>query len=272
MTVLNKCFIHPSAIIDPSAVIADGTYIGPYCIIGPNVLISKDVRLESHVIIEQNVTIGKDSTLHSFAVIGGAPQHTKYNGEPTTVIIGERNIIREHVTIHRGTTLDKGQTIIGNDCMLMVGVHVAHDCVLGNNITIANYTQLAGHVHIEDGVIIGGMSSVHQFARIGKRAMIGGNSGIHRDIIPYALVIGQNSTLRGLNIVGLKRMGMTRADLTQLTDAFKLLFVNEESHFEQRLQQLVDQDGHSQAVQDIIAFIQAPSKRKLTHKQQCADE
>lgn len=258
--------IHSTALVPDGAVIGNGVEIGPYCVLSDNTVLENNVCLKSHVVLEGHVSIGSDTTVHSFAVIGGAPQYRDYKGEPTEVIIGSNNLIREHVTIHRGTLLEDGKTIIGDNCMIMVGVHIAHDCKINNNVVIANNTQLGGHVKIDEYVNIGGMSAIHQFVRVGKRAMIGGNSGISGDIIPYGIVMGDSNSLGSLNTIGIKRMGVSREDLESVRNAFFVLFESDSKPFSQRLQDLIDENNKSKLVQDILTFIKSDSKRNLSHK------
>ena len=220
----NNLLIHPTAIVDSSAKIADDVVIGPYCIVGSQVQINSGTILKSHVVIDGNTIIGENNTIYPFATIGLAPQDLKFKGENSQVIIGNNNTIREHVTIHLGTQDDKMLTKIGDNCLFMVGSHIAHDCEIGNNVILANNATLAGHVLVEDSVIIGGLSAVKQFTRIGKNAMIGGMSGIEKDIIPYGLVKGERAHLVGLNLVGLKRKDIDRKQINILQDFFAQLF------------------------------------------------
>ena len=191
--------IHKTAIIDPKTKISSNVSIGPYSVIGPDVEIGENTIIHSHVNIAGYTKIGKRNKIYSFASIGNDPQDLKYNGEKTELIIGDKNIIREYVTINPGTISDSGKTIIGNNCLFMISSHVAHDCVVGNNVIIANNVPLGGHVIIEDNVVIGGNSAVQQFTRIGKMAMIGGMTGVLHDVIPYGLSTGNRNSLQGLN-------------------------------------------------------------------------
>ena len=215
--------IHTTAIIDSKAKISENVHIGPYCVIGPNVEINENTEIQSHVNISGHTKIGKGNKIYPFVSIND-PQDLKYNGEPTNLVIGDNNKIREYVTINPGTVGGGGKTIIGNNCLFMVSSHVAHDCQLGNNIIIANNVAIAGHVIIDDYVIIGGNSAVQQFARIGKMAMIGGMTGVVHDVIPYGLSTGNRNSLQGLNLIGLRRSKFDNKDILGLSDAYKEIF------------------------------------------------
>lgn len=217
--------IHPTAVIDPSARIGEGTTIGPYSIIGPDVVIGRNGQIGPHVVLEYT-TLGDDCKVGPFASIGLPPQHFKYNGEKTRVVAGDRCTFREGVTVHRGTVLDKGVTTIGNDCYLMATAHLAHDVTLGNNVTIVNGTLLAGHVQVGDNVFISGLAAVHQFARIGKGAIVSGGTMAVQDVAPFCIAQGDRATLRGLNVVGMRRMGVDRNSLKLLKDAYKTVFLS----------------------------------------------
>ena len=197
--------IHQTAIVHPKAKIGQNVKIGPYCIVGENVTLGDCVNLHSHVHIEGITCIGENTTIFPFAAIGFPPQDLKYNGEKSSVLIGKNNTIREHVTIHSGTKLGRMETVTGDSCLFMVGSHIAHDCIVGNNVVMANNATLAGHVVIEDNVIIGGLAAVHQFVRIGRYSIIGGVSAVVNDVIPYASVAGDRAKLLGVNTRGLRR-------------------------------------------------------------------
>ena len=200
--------IHNSSVIDKKAKIGKDVKVGPFCYIGPHVQISDGVELISNVHIEGNTKIGIGTKIFPFASIGTQPQDLKYKGEANTLEIGENNKIREYVTINPGTTGGGGKTVIGNNCLLMISSHVAHDCFIGNDVVIANNVPLGGHVTIEDSVVIGGNSAVQQFTRIGRLAMIGGMTGVLKDVIPFGLSFGNRNYLRGINLIGLKRKNM----------------------------------------------------------------
>ena len=200
--------IHKSSVIDPKAQISKNVKIGPFCYVGPNVILSENVELASNVHIEGNTKIGKGTRVFPFASIGTQPQDLKFKNEKNSLEIGENNLIREYVTINPGTEGGGSKTIIGNNCLFMISSHVAHDCKIGNNVIIANNVPLGGHVTIEDSVVIGGNSAVQQFTRIGRLAMIGGMTGVLKDVIPFGLSIGNRNHLQGLNLIGLRRKNM----------------------------------------------------------------
>ena len=216
--------IHSSSVIDNKAKIGENVKIGPFCYIGPKVQISDDVELISNVHIEGNTTIGKETKIFPFSSIGTQPQDLKYKGENNTLEIGEKNIIREYVTINPGTEGGGGKTVIGDNCLFMISSHVAHDCNVGNDVVIANNVPLGGHVTIEDSVVIGGNSAVQQFTRIGRLAMIGGMTGVLKDVIPFGLSFGNRNYLRGINLIGLKRKKYDNKKIMELDSAFKKIF------------------------------------------------
>jgi len=254
--------IHPTALISPEAQIGSGVTIGPFCVVGEHVTLEDNVKLSSHVVISAHTTIGKGTQVSSFAVIGEPPQHTGYKGEDSRIIIGENCKIREHATIHPGTKMGCMETRVGNNCMLMAASHVAHDCTVGNNVIMINNATLGGHCIVEDYVIIGGLSGIHQFVRIGKGAIIGGMSGVENDVIPYGSVFGNRAHLAGLNLVGLKRRGVSREDIHILRNAYRLLFANDGTLAE-RLEDVAELfHGHA-LVMDIINFIRTDSTRAL---------
>jgi len=216
-------FIHETAIVAPEARIGDGCHIGPYSIVGSDVVLAERVRLESHVVIDGKTTIGSETHVFPFACIGMAPQDLKYKGETTVTEIGERNILREYVTVHRGTTGGGGVTRVGNDNLLMAQAHVAHDCILGSGIIMANSASLAGHVRINDYATLGGLSGVHQFCRIGTGSLIGAFSIAVKDVLPYSTVQGNHARCFGTNKIGLKRRGHSREAIDAVQKAFRLL-------------------------------------------------
>lgn len=216
--------IHHTAIVDPSAEIASTAVIGPYCIIGPQVILDDHVLLHNHVTIPSHTTIGEGTSIHPFAVIGADPQDRKYRGEWTTCTIGRNNIIREHVTIHRGTRNGSGSTMIGDDNLIMVAAHIAHDCMIGNCTTIANQVMLAGHVRIHDFANIGGGAGVHHFATIGTCAFVGGLARITKDVPPYMIVEGNPAEVRAVNTIAMTRRGDEAAHIDAVKDAFKRLY------------------------------------------------
>jgi UDP-N-acetylglucosamine acyltransferase len=215
--------IHPTAIIDSSAEIGQDVTIGPYCIIEKNVKIGNGTKILSHVHLE-NIEIGQNNEIYHFVSLGLNPQDTKYHDEPTKVIVGNNNIIREYITIHRASVRGDGSTVIGNNNFLMAYVHIAHDCKLGNHITMANVATLAGHVQIEDHAVIGGLSAIHQFTRIGAYAMIGGFSGIGMDVAPYMMASGSRAELYGVNIIGLRRHGFSEEVINDIKECYRIIF------------------------------------------------
>jgi UDP-N-acetylglucosamine acyltransferase len=216
--------IHPTAIISPEATLAEGVEIGPYSVIGPDVHIGKHTIIGPHVVIESRTDIGEECRISQFASIGGAPQDLKFRGEPTRVVIGNHNTIREYVTINRATTADIGVTRIGDHNLLMAYCHVAHNCKLGDHIIMANAANLAGHIHVEDFAIIGGLTGIHQFTRIGAHCIIGGASAVTKDIPPYVMASGNYAKLYGLNMIGLKRRGFPDETIQALREAYRIVF------------------------------------------------
>jgi UDP-N-acetylglucosamine acyltransferase len=254
--------IHPTAIIAEGARLGRGVEIGPWCQVGPEVVLEDGVRLISHVVIDGRTRIGPGTVVYPFATLGLPPQDLKYRGEPTETIIGARTQIREHCTIHRGTVTGSGVTRVGDDCLLMAVVHVAHDCAIGNGVIIANNVVMGGHVEIGDGAVIGGAAALHQFVRIGRGAMVGGMSGVEGDVIPFGSVLGNRARLAGLNLVKLKRSGVDRAAIHRLRAAFRLLF-RSEGVFSERLREVRETYGDDPLVREILTFIDAPSRRGL---------
>ncbi|CAN5458645.1 acyl-ACP--UDP-N-acetylglucosamine O-acyltransferase [soil metagenome] len=254
--------IHPTAIVDPAAQFGQDVEIGAFCTVGPRVQLGDGVRLVSHVIIEGATQIGAGTTIHPFAVLGGAPQHLAHKGEDTRLVIGERNIIREHVTMHTGTVGGGGVTTVGSDSLYMVAAHVAHDCVVGDRVTFANNATLGGHVTIGDFVFMGGLSAVHQFTRIGRYSFVGGGGVVTKDVIPYGSVWGNHAHLEGLNLVGLKRRGFTREAINALRAAYRLLFADEGT-FQERLDDVVEAHAGTPEVMEIVDFIRAEANRPL---------
>lgn len=218
--------IHETAIVDKSAKIADGTTIGAYSIIGPNVEIGLGCNIHSHVKIDGHTIIGENNEICSFSYIGAAPQDLSYKNEPTRTIIGNNNIFREYVSIHRGTKKDKEETVIGNDNLLMSYVHVGHDVQLGSNCIVANSTNFAGHVHVGDKVIIGGGCNISQFVTLGRGSYLGGASAVDRDIPLYCTAYGNRVRLKGINIIGLRRSGLTKQLVSEVVDFYRLMESN----------------------------------------------
>jgi UDP-N-acetylglucosamine acyltransferase len=255
--------IHPTALVDPAAELGTGVSVGAYSVIGPYVRLHASVSVASHVVIEGYTEVGEGTTVHPFANLGGPPQHSGYRGEVTLLVIGARNVIREHVTMHCGTAMGRGLTTVGSDGLFMVGAHVAHDCQVGDHVTMINNATLAGHVRMEDYAIMGGLSAAHQFTRIGRHAFVGGMAGVNYDVIPFGNVWGNHAHLEGLNLVGLKRRGFSREKINTLRAAYRMLFA-EEGTFQERIDDTSAAYSHSVEVMEIIDFIRADSNRPLT--------
>ncbi len=253
--------IHPAAIVEKGAQIAADVSIGPYCHIGAEVVLEEGVVLHSHVVIGGITTVGKGTEIFPFASLGLAPQDLKYRGEKSRLLIGERNVIREHVTINPGTAGDRMETRVGDGCLLMVGVHIGHDCVVGHRCILANNATLAGHVVLEDHVVIGGLSAVHQFVQIGAHAMIGGMSGIEGDIPPFTSAMGERAKIAGLNLTGLKRRDFTREQMHTLRKAYQSLFHGDKPQ-EERTEQTAAAFADSADAMQMIAFLQSSARKR----------
>ena len=253
--------IHKSVIIDPKAKIDSNVKIGAYSVIGPNVEINEDTIIHSHVNISGHTKIGKGNKIYPFASIGNDPQDLKFNGEETRLIIGNRNTIREYVTINPGTLGGEGETKIGNNCLFMISSHVAHDCLVGNNVIIANNVPLGGHAIIEDNVVIGGNSAVQQFTRIGKMAMIGGMTGVLHDVIPYGLSTGNRNSLQGLNLIGLRRAKFENKDILELNEAYKEIFATK--NLTENISKLNGSFKENNLINEVIKFITKDKKRSI---------
>ena len=253
--------IHNSSLIDKKAKIGTGVKIGPFCYIGPNVELKPNVELISNVHIEGNTVIGKGTKIFPFASIGTMPQDLKYKGESNSVFIGENNMIREYVTINPGTEGGGGKTIIGNNCLFMISSHIAHDCKVGNNVVIANNVPLGGHVILEDSVIIGGNSAVQQFTRIGRLAMIGGMTGVLKDVIPFGLSFGNRNYLQGINLIGLRRKKYENKKILELDTAYKQIFSSQKLH--ENLAKINGEFKNNDLVKEVIDFIAKDKKRPI---------
>ena len=216
--------IHPTAVVDPKADLDASVSVGPYTVIGPHVKVGGGTTIAAHVVLEGHTTIGRDNRIWQFASIGAANQDKKYQGEPTELVIGDRNTIREFTTLQVGTVQDKGRTTIGDDNWIMAYVHVAHDCVVGNNTTLANNTTMAGHVELGDWVTVGGLTGIHQFVKIGAHAMVGFQSAVSQDVPPYMLVDGNPLAVRGVNVVGLRRRDFSSERINAVRQMHKLLY------------------------------------------------
>lgn len=215
--------VHATAVLDDTVELGEGVEIGPYAVVGPNVVIGAGTRIGPHVVIERDTHIGRECGIHAGAVVGGDPQDLKYSGEPALLIIGDRTVVRECVTLNRGTSA-RGRTEIGSDCLLMAYAHVAHDCLIGNHTVIANAVNMGGHCEIGDWAIVGGLTAIHQFVQIGAHAFVGGSSAVRKDVPPFVKAAGDPLKLFGLNTVGLQRRGFTDAERADLRRAYRLLF------------------------------------------------
>lgn len=248
--------IHPTAIIENGAQIAASAEVGPMCWVSSRAKIGENVRLLGHVTVMGDTTIGEGTVVFPGAVLGAGPQdHGNEFQEQAKLIIGKNNIIRENVTMHAGTPKEHFTTTVGDGGMFMINSHVAHDCVVGNNVIMTNNAVIGGHVRLGDGVIIGGNSAVHQFCRIGRKAMIGGLTGVDRDVIPFAIVTGERGKLRGLNVIGLKRSGFDEATVKSISRAFMFIFKGKEGTFEERLAQAREKYKDNNMVVEQIEFI-----------------
>jgi UDP-N-acetylglucosamine acyltransferase len=255
--------IHATAVVDPSARLGTGVEIGPFCVIGPDVELGDGTKVHSHAVITGRTAIGAGSQVYPFASIGQRPQDVKFRDEPSTLTIGANTTIREHVTINPGTKGGHMATRVGANCLLMIGAHVAHDCELGDNVTLVNGATLGGHVSIGEGAIIGGLSAVHQFVRIGAYAFVGGMSGITADVIPFGMAMGNRASLAGLNIVGLKRKGFPREQIHELRQAYRMLF-SSEGTLKERLEDVESMFASNPLAKQIIDFIKTASDRSFT--------
>ena len=257
--------IHKSSVIDSKAKISEKVKIGPFCYVGPNVKLNENVELVSNVHIEGNTSIGKGTRIFPFASIGTQPQDLKFNNEKNSLEIGENNLIREYVTINPGTAGGGSKTIIGNNCLFMISSLVAHDCKVGNNVVIANNVPLGGHVIIEDSVVIGGNSAVQQFTRIGRLAMIGGMTGVLKDVIPFGLSIGNRNYLEGLNLIGLRRKKYENQKIMGLSKAYKEIFASKNLH--ENLSKINGEHKGNELVKEVINFIEKDKKRPICSPQ-----
>lgn len=261
-----ETFIHPSAVVEKGAEIGAGSHIGPFCHIGPTAVIGEGAHFVSHVTVAGVTTIGPRAKAWPGTVIGGAPQSHRYKGEPTKLILGADAVIREAATLNTGTADGRGETIVGDKLYLMTGAHVGHDCIVGNNVTIANNAPLGGHVEVGDFVNIGGNAAVHQFVRIGHHAFIGGFVAAVGDVIPYAMVYpgeGSRGRLRGFNVVGLKRSGLGTKELARLRQAYRKLF-EAETPLADNIEPVAAEYAGFKPVEDIIAFLTERGKRMYT--------
>lgn len=260
MTIAESAVIHPSAHVEPGAVVGPDCRIGPFCVIGGEVKLGRGVEVKSHAVITGLTEIGNETVIFPFSTLGEVPQDLKFRGEKTRLIIGKRNRIREGVTMNSGTEGGGGVTRIGDDGLFMTGSHVAHDCQIGNKVILVNNVALAGHCVLEDEVIVGGLSGVHQFVRIGRGAMIGAVTMVTADVIPHGLVQGPRGTLDGLNVVGLKRRGAGRADIAALRDLVGALG---QGTFRETARARAQEGTDNELVREILDFILGPSDRSF---------
>lgn len=254
--------IHPTAIVEAGAELGADVEIGPFCRVGAKVRLEGGVALASHVVVDGRTTVGARTVVHPFAILGGPPQHLGYRGEDTAAIIGADCVIREHATVNVGTPAGRGVTRVGDRCFMMAGAHVAHDCIVGDNVVFANCATLGGHVVVEEGVFLGGLSAVHQHGRVGAFAFIGGCAAVVADIIPYGSAVGNRATLEGLNLVGMKRRGMAREAINDLRAAYRGLFAPT-GVFEDRVEAVAARLAHRPEAMRIIDFIRADTRRPL---------
>jgi UDP-N-acetylglucosamine acyltransferase len=252
--------IHPTAIVHPNANVARGVDIGPYCVVGENVSIGKGTVLQAHVVVNGWTSIGEDCEVFPFATIGAASQDRKYAGERAFTKIGNRTVLREYVSVQRATGEDQ-VTQVGDDCLLLAYVHIAHNCVLGNSVTMSNLAQLAGHVEVAEFATIGGQAGVHQFTRIGRYAMVGGASKITKDVPPFFLIEGNPAEPYGLNSVGLRRAGFTVEERNEIKKFYKILY-NPKMNVTQAVEAM-KADASSDPGRELIAFLEAPSQRGI---------
>ena len=253
--------IHKTSLIDKNAKISKNIKIGPFCYVGPGVELNENVELISNVHIEGDTKVGNGTKIFPFASIGTQPQDLKFKGEKNSLTIGKNNLIREYVTINPGTEGGGSKTIIGNNCLFMISSHIAHDCKIGNNVIIANNVPLGGHVTIEDSVVIGGNSAVQQFTRIGRLAMIGGMTGVLKDVIPFGLSIGNRNYLQGLNLIGLRRHKYDNQKIIGLDKAYKDIFASKNLH--ENLNKINGEFKDNELVTEVIKFIEKDKKRPI---------
>ncbi len=251
--------IHSTAVVDPAAQIGPDCKIGAFCVVGPKVMLGAGTVLHSHVVIEGRTKIGEATQVFPFCSLGHRPQDLKYAGEDSSLEIGRRCMIREHVTINPGTEGGGMLTKLGDGCLLMVGAHVAHDCLIGSGVILANNATLAGHVTIGDGAILGGLCAVQQFVRIGRNAMIGGMAGIRQDVVPFGLVAGRPGILNGLNMVGLRRASTDREEIETLRKLYERVFDRSSGTLAERLKSLNEEPKGSGLAEAFLAFLQAES-------------
>ncbi len=255
--------VHPSAVVESGAELAAGVKIGPFCHVGSEAKLGEGVELLSHVCVIGDTTVGAGSKIFPNAVIGSDAQNVAYRGEKTSLVVGKNVLIREGVTMNRGTGNSRGTTIVGDDCIFLAYSHVAHDSIVGNNVTFANNVMIGGHCTIGERVIIGGGAGVHQFCTVGHHAFIGGIAAVVNDVIPFGMVVGSRAFLAGLNLVGMKRSGMPREEINAVRAAYKELFAESDRTLREKAGMLKSKFAHSAAVTDMLDFILTDSKRKF---------
>ncbi|MBP9184337.1 MAG: acyl-ACP--UDP-N-acetylglucosamine O-acyltransferase [Fuscovulum sp.] len=261
MAIHGTAVVHPSAFVEEGATIGENCLIGPFAVIGPEVTLGARVTVKSHAVVTGWTEIGEDCTIWPFACVGEVPQDLKFAGERTRLVVGARTRIREGATLNTGTAGGGGVTRVGDDCLIMTGAHVGHDAQIGNRVILVNNVAIAGHVHLGDDVIVGGLSGIHQWVRVGQGAIIGAVTMVTNDVIPYGLVQAPRGELDGLNLVGLKRRGTDRAEITALRAAYQTL-AQGEGTFQDRARRLTE-DSDSPLVRDLAAFILADSDRSF---------
>jgi UDP-N-acetylglucosamine acyltransferase len=255
--------VHPTAIVEEGAILGAGVEIGPWCIVGPDAVLHEDVRLLSHVAIRGHTEIGAHTIVHAHAVLGGEAQMNRHNPSNMRLSIGAHNVIRETVTMSTGSAAGHGITRVGDHGYFMAGCHVAHDCIVGNSVTLSNGVQLAGHVQVGDGVIMGGLSAIQQFGRIGRYAFISGVTGVVADVIPYGSAVGTHARLYGLNLVGLRRRHVPRPNIHALRAAYRLIFHTGEGTIHANARRVGEQWPDIPEVQEVVSFILADAKRPI---------
>ena len=255
--------VHPTALVEDSATLADGVEIGPFCVVGSGAVLHAEVRLSSHVVIDGETEIGERTVIHSHAVIGGDAQIRKHDPRGMRLRIGSDNVIREAVTISTGSRGGRGITTVGDRCYLMAGCHIGHDCVVGDEVTLSNAVQLAGHVQLGDGVIMGGLSAIQQFGRIGRYAFLSGVSGTTADIIPYGAALGTHARLYGLNLVGLRRRNVPRENIHALRAAYRAIFESDSGTIHENARRAGETWPDVPEVQEVVTFILADAKRPI---------
>jgi len=254
--------ISPLSVVEPGATLGNGVVIGPFCHVDSTVILGDGVELVSHVAVSGITEIGAGTKIYPFSSVGYQPQDLKYHGEQSKLFIGKNTVIREHVTLNPGTEGGGMETRVGDNCLLMVGAHVAHDCIIEDHAILVNNATLAGHVTIGEWAIVGGLSAVHQFVRVGRHAMIGGMTGVENDVIPYGSVLGNRARLCGLNIIGLKRRNFSRDEIHDLRKAYRLIFAQEGTILE-RLEDVAEDFSGHEAVMEIVNFIKTDSSRSV---------